>query len=149
RASGDIVEVAAGSRVSLEARNAVIASGGALLHGRGRPRGESSGGPLRMTLRQITARVEGGLVRLESSPEEPNLPRAEVTARDSIFATTAAGDPLFHVDGQDDLDALREIIHWEGEGVAYHQIRTYRRDSIDQPGSLPINYGRSAWEVAA
>ena len=70
----------------------------------------------------MTARLSGGLARLESSPGEPELPVAEVVAWDSILATNPEGDPLFRVDGQEAIDGLRDRIRWEGHSVAYHQI---------------------------
>ena len=103
RGGGDLVDVAAGRRLDLEI-NAVVATGGSLVHGHGLPRGQTAE-PLKLGLRQVTARNAGGLVRLESAPGEPELPVAEVIARDSILATAAQGAPLFRIDGQDALDA--------------------------------------------
>ena len=92
--------------------------------------------------------MAGGLVLLESAPDEPELPVVEVVARDSIFATTPEGAPLFRVDGQDALTSLHDRIRWEGHAVAYHQIDTYRRDQSAQPGAIPTSYDRQSWQVA-
>jgi serine/threonine-protein kinase len=147
RCGGDLVDVAPGRRLDLNVSNLVIATGGGLVHGHGVPRGQMAE-PLRLSLRQVTARNYGGLVLLESAPGEPDLPIAEVTARECIFATTAQGAPLFRVDGQDNLDGLQDRIRWEGHGVAYHQIDVYRRDQTAQPGHVPRRFDRASWEVA-
>ena len=96
----------------------------------------------------MTARLAGGLVQLQSAPGEPELPVADVSARDTILATNDPDAPLFRVDGQDDLDQLRDRIHWEGRSVAYHQISVYRRDQTAQPGAVPTRFNRDSWEVA-
>lgn len=133
RASGDLVNVAPGRRLDLDIDNAVIATGGTLVHGHGLPVGRTAE-PLKVVLRQVTARLAGGLARLQSTPTEPELPVADVLARDTILATNDPESPLFRVNGQGNLDNLRGLIHWEGRSVAYHQINTYRRDQSAQPG---------------
>jgi serine/threonine-protein kinase len=149
RAGGDLVEVAPGKRLELDINDAVVSTRGALVHAHGAPRGQVPE-PIRLklALRQVTARAGGGIVQLESAQGEPDLPVAEVNARDSIFATTPQGDPLFRVDGQDALALLRDRIVWEGHGVAYHQINTYRRDQSAQVGTVPSLYDRPSWSVA-
>jgi serine/threonine protein kinase len=147
RSGGDLVEVSGGRRLVLELNNAVVSTRGSLLHARGLVRGQA-GEPLQLTLRQVTARTAGGLVQLESSPGEPELPRADITARDSILDTTALDTPLFRIDGQDNLAALRDRIQWEGHGVAYHEINAYRRDQTAQVGAVPKIYDRGSWNVA-
>src|SRR5262249_44303122 len=121
RAGGDLVEVAAGGRLTLDLANVIVATGGSLVHANGLPRGHAVA-PVKLSLRQVTARVVGGLIQLESAPGEPELPLVEVNARDSILATTAQGAPLLQVDGQDELDTLQNRIRWDGLRVAYHQI---------------------------
>ncbi|SIO13019.1 hypothetical protein SAMN05444166_2612 [Singulisphaera sp. GP187] len=147
RSGGDVVDVAAGHRLELELDNMVVSAGGSLVHAHGLPRGVTSE-PIRISLTQVTARTAGGLVQLESAGGEPELPIADVRVRDSILATTSKGAPLFRVDGQDSLSALRDRIKWEGHGVAYHQINAYRRDQSAQVGSVPTIYDRSSWVVA-
>ncbi len=147
RGAGDLLDVAAGRRLDLTLTNCVAACGGSLVHGHGLARGHTAE-PIKLTLRQVTARAEGGLIRLESSPGEPELPVAEVIARDSILATTPDGSPLCLVEGQDGLDALRDRIQWESHGLVYHQIETYRRDQTAQSGTSPVGFRRSSWEVA-
>jgi serine/threonine-protein kinase len=147
RSDADVVDVAAGMRLDLTLENSVLAAAGPVVHGHGSPRGTEAE-TLKVVLRQVAARMAGGLVRLESTPDEPELPLAEVVGRDSILAASAGGAPLFRVDGQDDLERLRDRIVWEGHAVAYHNIETYRRDQTSQPGSVPIRFDRSDWEVA-
>ncbi|WP_406693378.1 serine/threonine-protein kinase [Singulisphaera sp. Ch08] len=147
RSGGDMVDVAAGHRLELELDDVIVSTGGSLVHAHGLPRGMTSE-PIRISLTQVTARTSGGLVQLESAGGEPELPIADVRVRDSILATTSKGAPLFRVDGQDALSALRDRIKWEGHGVAYHQINAYRRDQSAQVGSVPTIYDRSSWVVA-
>ncbi|HEV3121148.1 MAG TPA: serine/threonine-protein kinase [Isosphaeraceae bacterium] len=147
RSGGDMIDIAAGRRLDLDMTNCVVATSGSLAHGHGLARAQTAE-PLKLVLRQVIARVAGGLVLLESSPGEPELPVAEVVARDSIFATTAEGAPLFRVNGQENLDELRDRVRWEGHGVAYHQIGVYRRDQTTQIGTLPVRYDRPSWDVA-
>lgn len=147
RAGGDLVDVAAGRRLDLELENTVIASGGSLVHGHGLARGQTAE-PLKLVMRRVAARNGGGLVRLESEPGEPELPSADVVARESIVATTPDGGPLFLVDEQESNDPPRDRIRWQGHGVTYHRISTYRLDQSAQPGSMPARFDRPAWEVA-
>jgi hypothetical protein len=147
RAGGDLVDVAAGRRLELELENTVIASGGSLVHGHGLARGQTAE-PLKLVMRRVSARNGGGLVRLESEPGEPELPSADVVARESIVATTPDGGPLFLVDEQESNDPPRDRIRWQGHGVTYHRISTYRLDQSAQPGSMPARFDRPAWEVA-
>lgn len=147
RSGGELFEVASGRRLDLELSNAVVSTGGSLVRAHGLPRGQEAE-PLKLTLSQVTARTAGGLILLESAPSEPDLPVADVRARDSIFATTPQGAPLFRVDGQDTLTALRDRIKWEGHGVAYHEINAYRRDQSAQVGAVPNIYDRTSWMVA-
>ena len=147
RVGDDLVDVGPGRSVDLDVDNAAIATGGTLVHGHGLPRGRAAG-PIRVGLQRVTARLAGGLAQLQSAPGEPELPVADVTARDTILATNDPDAPLFRVDGQGDLDQLRDRIHWEGRSVAYHQIGVYRRDQTARPGALPTRFDRDSWEVA-
>jgi serine/threonine-protein kinase len=147
RTGGDLVDVSSGRRLVLEVTNAVVATDGSLVHGHGLPRGQPAE-PLSITLRQVTARTRGGLVQLESAAGEPELPVAEVNARDSVFATSRQGAPLLRVDGQDAPGSLRDRVRWEGHGNSYHQVNVYRRDQSSQVGSLPTVYDRSSWTMA-
>jgi len=147
RVGDDLVDVAPGRSLDLDLDNAAVATGGTLVHGHGLSRGKPAG-PIKMALRLVTARLAGGLVQLQSAPGEPELPVADVDARDTILATNDPEVPLFRVDGQGDLDQLRDRIHWEGRSVAYHQINLYRRDQTTQPGALPTRFDRDYWKAA-
>ncbi len=142
RVGGDLIDVAAGRRLVLEMDNAVVSTGGGLVHAHGMPRGQAAD-RLNLTLRQVTARMAGGLIHLDSAPGEPELPLADINARYTILATTSKDVPLVRVDGQDAPESMRDRIVWEGQGVAYHQVTTYRRDQSAQVGAVPTNYNRS------
>jgi serine/threonine-protein kinase len=148
RSGSDLFLVTGGRRIDIELSNSVVSTGGALVHALGVPAGQTAD-PVKLTLGQVTARTAGGLVLLESALGEPELPVADVRARDSILATTAQGAPLFRVDGQETLTALRDRIKWEGHRVAYHQINAYRRDQSAEVGAVPKIYDRQSWTVAA
>lgn len=147
RGGGDLADVAAGRRLDLGFTNVVVSVAGSFMHGHGLPRGQEAE-PIRLSLRQVTARVAGGLVQLESAIGEPELPVADVTVRDSILATSNQGAPMLRVDGQEALDGLQDRIRWEGHAVAYHHIEVYRRDQTAQPGNVPRRFDRPSWEVA-
>jgi eukaryotic-like serine/threonine-protein kinase len=144
RAGGDLVDVAPGRRLDLDVDNAVIATGGTMVHAHGLPQGGKAE-ELKIVLRQVTARLVGGLAQLQSTPGEPELPLADVNARDTIFATTNPDAPFIRVDGQGNLDDLGGLIRWEGRSVAYHQINMYRRDQSSQPGAVPTLFDRDFW----
>ena len=72
----------------------------------------------------------------------------KIVAENAIVSTTAGDDPLFRLEGQDQLDQLGNKIRWEARKVAYHRIKTYRRDEIVQTGSLPRTYDRENWTRA-
>ena len=148
RLGDDGVDVASGRLLDLDVANAAVATGGALVHGHGVAEGRAPG-PIKLAIRQVAARVAGGLVRLESTPGEPELPKANVVAGESVLATVDPDAPLLRVDGQGELDPLRDRVEWEGRSVAYHQINIYRRDQTSQPGVAPHNYIRDSWDLAA
>ncbi len=149
RSGCDVLDVAGGGRLDLDLTNSVVGAAGALVHGHGRAAERSSSAPsLKIGVRGSAFRVAGGLIQLESTPGEPELPLAEITVRDSILATTPDGAPLLRVDGQENLDDLRDRVRWEGHGVAYHQIDIYRRDQSTRPGTAPQPFRRPDWNVA-
>jgi hypothetical protein len=147
RCGGDVADVSAGRRLDLELTNVVVGSGGSLVHAHGLARGQTAE-PLRIVLRQVAARLEGGVAFLESAQGQPELPIVEVIARDVVVATNSEGGPLFRLDGQEELDALRDRVKWDGQGVQYHQIDIYRRDQTARPGTLPQTFDRPSWDVA-
>jgi serine/threonine protein kinase len=147
RSAGDCFYVAPGRLLSLRLQNVLAGSEGSLLHALG-----SSTQPDRsriaLTLRIVRtlALTRGGLVHLESTASETELPLTEVVAENSIFST--AGQALLRVDGQGQMEALRDRIVWKAQRVAYDQISTYRRDQILQTGKLPRDYTRSDWRIS-
>jgi serine/threonine-protein kinase len=148
RAGADLIDVGGGGRFEAQISNTVMAASGSLLRGHGSVAQAFDPRPLKLDLRRVAARLAGGLAQLDSEPGEPVLPQIEVVARDSLFATVGRNAPLFRVDGQNDLDELRDRVRWEGHGVAYHQIDVYRRDQSSRPGTVPLPFRRSDWEVA-
>ncbi len=147
RGSGDVISLVPSGRVDAELTNVIVGAGGTLLHARGKPRSDQSES-LRVVLRQVSARLAGGLAFLESSPGEPDLPQLDILARDVVVATDGDEAPLFRVDGQDGLEALRDRIKWDGQGVQYHRIEVYRRDQTARPGTVPQRFDRPSWDVA-
>jgi hypothetical protein len=104
---------------------------------------------LSLELRRVTAVARGGIVRLNSSADQPELPVAEVSARESILSTGPDGGALFLVDGQGELGTLGDRIRIvENREVAYHLVDEYRRDQTAQPGTLPVVLDRDEWSLA-
>lgn len=147
RVGGDLVDVAGDRRVDLQVDDAMVAAAGRLLHGHGRSRGLPAE-PLKATLRRLAARAEGGLILLEGTADDPELPAVDVVARDSALTTDGKETPLIQVEGPDDAETLRDRVRWDGHGVAYHRIASYRRDQSLRPGALPTSFDREAWERA-
>jgi serine/threonine-protein kinase len=147
RGGGDLVDVAGDRRIDLQVDDAVVATTGRLLHAHGRSRGLPAE-PLKATLRRLVSRTEGGLVLLEGTTDDPELPLTEVVARDSAFTTDGKDTPLVQVEGGDDPEALRDRIRWDGHGVAYQRISQYRRDQTLRPGSMPTTFNLEDWELA-
>ncbi len=140
RSGGDAVTIAAGRDLSLELKNVLVGTEGSLVHALGSLRRQPlDPAAIDVRMAQVTARVKGGLVHLESTPDEPELSSVKIDAENSILSTTDADDPLFRLEGQDQLDQLGNKIRWEARKVAYHRITTYRRDEIVQTGSLPTD----------
>ncbi len=147
RCGRDGFDVAPGRRLDLSLTQCAVLTGGSLVHGHAQRRGLAVE-PIRLSLREVTARTLGGLVRLDSDLEAPDLPAAEVRVVDSLLATSPEGGPLVLVQGQEGLNALRDRVTWEGRGVFYHQIETYRRDQSVGSAASPSDWRRAAWEQA-
>ena len=141
------MDVAGDRRIDLQVDDAVVATTKSLLHAHGRSRGLPAE-PLKATLRRLVARAEGGLVLLEGTADDPELPLTEVVARDSAFTTDGKDTPLIQVEGGDDPEALRDRVRWDGHGVAYQRISHYRRDQTLRPGALPTTFNHEDWELA-
>jgi eukaryotic-like serine/threonine-protein kinase len=140
--------VTADHRLDLELQNVLIGTDGSLLHALGGSRTARNETALNIKIDQVLARTKEGLVHLEGTIDGPKLPLADIVAENSIFSLPGQGDPLFRVDGQGDMEDLRDCIRWKAEHVGYHQITTYRRDQILQTGVSPLNYTRSDWSTA-
>ncbi len=149
RSGGDAVTVASGRDLRIELTNVLVGTEGSLVHALGSPRRRSLDPvAIEVKMSQVTARVKGGLVHLETTPDEPELSAVKIVADNSIVSTTAGDDPLFRLEGQDQLDPLGNRIRWEARKVAYHRIKTYRRDEIVETGSRPRTYDRESWTRA-
>lgn len=146
RSAGDCVSVASGRLLDLQLRNAQIATDGSLLHALGSASLERDRTAIKVRIDQVLARTKSGLVYLESTLEETELPLTEMEAERSVFST-AGLSPLFRVDGQGQMERLRDRIVWRAEKVAYDEISTYRRDQILQTGVSPRDFNRSDWRT--
>ncbi len=150
RTAGDCISVASGRLLDLQLQNVLIGANGSLLHALGSAQIERSRTALKVKIDHALARTRGGLVYLESTLEETELPLTEIDAENSIFSTasTAGQAPLFRVDGQGQMERLHDRIVWRAEKVAYDEITTYRRDQILQTGVSPRDYTRSDWTTS-
>jgi len=147
RSAGDAISVASGRTLALELHNSLVATDGSLLHALGSSQVEHGEPDLNVTIDHTLARCRDGLVYLESTLEETELPVADITTRNSIFST-AGQAPLFRVDGQGQMESLHDRILWNAERVAYDEITIYRRDQILQTGVSPRDFNRSDWKTA-
>ena len=141
--------MAAGRKVDLELSNVLVSTEGSL---RARVRRRSTG-TSRFPGRESPPgsgdrAVKGGLLHLDSTPDEPELPFAAIVAENSILSTANRDEPLFRLDGRDQRDDLSDKIRWEGRKVAYDRIKTYRRDEVVQIGVSPQIYNRANWTNA-
>ena len=150
RTAGDCISVASGRLLDLQLQNVLVGADGSLLHALGSAQIERSKTALRVKIDHALARTLGGLVYLESTPEETELPLTDIEAESSIFSTASkAGQaPLFRVDGQGQMDRLHDRIVWKAEKVAYDEITTYRRDQVLQTGVSPRDYNRADWTTS-
>ncbi len=147
RSAGDCISVASGRLLDLQLQNVLIGADGSLLHALGSAQIERSRTALKVKIDHALARTRGGLVYLESTLEETELPLTDIEAESSIFST-AGQEPLFRVDGQGQMERLHDRIVWRAEKVAYDEITTYRRDQILQTGVFPRDYSRSEWTTS-
>jgi eukaryotic-like serine/threonine-protein kinase len=143
------IAIPSGRRIDLELSNVLAGTEGTLVHAFGGTRpGRADSPAVKLHLNQVTARIKGGLVHLDSTPEEPELPFASIVAENTILSTANREDPLFRLDGRVQLDDLGNKIQWEGRRVAYDRIKTYRRDEIVKTGGTPRIYNRADWTSA-
>jgi serine/threonine-protein kinase len=149
RSGGEGIAVAVGRRLEFELVNALVSTEGSLVHAFGGARpGRADSPAVKVRMEHVTARVKGGLIHLDSTPEEPELPFAAIAAENSIISTANRDDPLFRLDGRNSLDDLGDKIRWEGRKVAYDRIKTYRRDEVARTGLSPRIYDRANWTSA-
>jgi serine/threonine-protein kinase len=149
RSSGDGFAVASGRRLELELTNVLAATEASLLHAFGGSRQRRTDLPtLRIRLDQVSMRVKGGLLHLDSSSDDPELATATVVAQNCIMSTANHDDPLLRLDGRDQLEDLGDKVRWEGHNVAYDRIKTYRRDEVARTGVVPRVYDRANWTSA-
>ncbi|MHB1558618.1 MAG: serine/threonine-protein kinase [Isosphaeraceae bacterium] len=154
RSGGDAVTVLGGTRVALSLTNVMAAAEGSLLHALGSARpiagagGDAPSAAVTVRIERVVARTRGGLVYLQTSREQPAMATVDIRAANSIVSTVSGDDPLFRLEGQDQIEELRDRLRWEAHNVAYHRIKTYRRDEIVQSGGLPRVYERDDWTRA-
>ena len=149
RSGGEGIFVAAGRRIDIEMSNVLAATEFTLVHAFGGVRpGRADSPAVKLHLNQVTARIKGGLVHLDSTAEQPELPFASILAENTILSTANHDDPLLRLDGRDRLDDLGNRIQWEGRKVAYDRIKTYRRDEVAKFGGTPRIYDRADWTSA-
>jgi serine/threonine-protein kinase len=147
RSGGDGIAVSPSRKLELELANVLVCTEGTLLHAAGGPRQKrtSDAPAVRARIEQITARIKGGLVHLDGTPEEPELATVGIVAANSVMSTANRDEPLFRLDGREPTDNLGEKVRWEGHKVAYDQIKTYRRDEVVETGAKPRIYDREDW----
>ncbi len=149
RSGGEGVVVAGGRRIDLMLSNVLTAAESSLVHAFGGARaGRAEFPAVKIHLSQVTARIKAGLVHLDSTPEQPELPFTSILAENTILSTANHDDPLFRLDGRDQLDELENKIQWDGRKIAYDRIKTYRRDEVARTGGTPRIYNRADWTSA-
>ncbi len=150
RSGGDALAIAGGGRLSLNVEETLIAAEGSLLDAMGSARkpAETDKAELRVRIDRVSARLKGGLVHLQTTRDEPHMSAVQFDADRSIVSTVTGDHPLFRLEGQDNVERLRDKIRWSGRHIAYHRIKTYRRDEIVQSGALPKIYDRDDWTRA-
>jgi len=149
RSGGEGVTVPTGRKVDVQLTNVLVSAEGSLVHAFGGARpGRADSPSVKLRLDQVTALVKGGLLHLDSTPDDPELSFAAIVAESSILSTANRDEPLFRLDGRDQRDDLSNKIRWEGRKVAYDRIQTYRRDEVLQTGLSPQIYNRANWTNA-
>lgn len=146
RGGGDFIDVAPGRRLDVAISDALVALGGAFVHAHATAK-ETASGPINLALRQVTLIGSGGLTAIDAAPGDTEMPPIEIVVRDSILATTSDRAPIIKISPKSPLDPLRDPIRWEGHGVAYHQVRTYRIEESPRPGEPHKVYDQAAWEM--
>jgi eukaryotic-like serine/threonine-protein kinase len=148
RSAGDCLTAASGRLLDLQLKNVLVSTEGSLLHALGSSRIEGPGPHLKASIAHSLVCSRGGLVHLQSSLEETELPLTLVEASNSVFSTAGSSAPLLRVDGQGQGERHRDPIVYKADKVAYDQITTYRREQILQTGVSPRDYSRTDWRTA-
>ena len=116
RSGGAGITLGAGRELVVEMTNVLVGTEGSLIHAFGSPRGPRRDlAVVEVRMDQVTSRVKGGLVHLESTRDEPDLTAVKILVENSIVSTTAGDDPLFRIEGQEQLDPLGDKIRWDAE----------------------------------
>jgi serine/threonine-protein kinase len=150
RSAGDGVFIAQGRLLDLQLTDVLVGTDGSLIHAFGAPRvAGPEPVPQNIRIERVTARLRGGLVHLESSPEDRELPPTKIVADHSIFSMADRDEPLFRLTWRDEPGKLRNtILPYEGKNVVYHHVNVYRLDETAQTGVSPKPYTRSDWTNA-
>jgi serine/threonine-protein kinase len=149
RSGGSVAIVTSGRGLVLELSNVLVSSEASFVHAFGGIRAGKADSPtVKVHLDQVIARVKGGLIHLDSTPDGSKLPFAWIVAENSIVSTANRDDPLFRLDGRDPREELGDKIRWEASRVAYDRIKTYRRDEVVQLGVSPKIYDRADWNTS-
>jgi serine/threonine protein kinase len=148
RGGGDAISITGRTGGDLTLKNAVVSTGGGLLHALGLGEGGDAGpAKIKLTLDQVTGLFAEGLVRLQTSAKRPIPPEARITARNSVFST-GYEEPLLRIEGQQELRQLRDLLRWEGDHVGYHNVDIYRRDESMNAQEHERDIDRSGWSAA-
>ena len=103
----------------------------------GSSQAEGAGPSLKATIDRSLISARGGLVYLESSLEESELPLTVVEASNSIFSTAGLA-PLLRVDGQGQAERLRDRILYKAERSPTTRSRLIAGIRSSRPGSPPV-----------
>jgi serine/threonine protein kinase len=128
RGEGDLVAGPGGRPFELTATNtAVVLKGSVVSLEAPADAKEAPPGQVGVTLRQVTALLNGNLVRLHGGKDMKGLLPVKCAPNHCLFVTPkAVPQPLFHFDGLPDLDetAVHAKVSWDGDGNGYVNYTT-------------------------
>jgi serine/threonine protein kinase len=149
RGEGDLFWARACRASAVEVRQSLVALTGSLLNVEAAREASAAPGLVDAKLQQVTACVQGPLLRVRAGKDLKGLGTIQCRPEDCLFVPAApAGDSvLVHLEGPEGEDrALREKVPWESRHNAYGNFNVWLDYQAPEDGKMPTMVKLDNWK---